>query len=137
GETEVALGQLDLADRECGRVLLDAPTDVRALDLQGAIADARGQLDEAATAFAAAATLAPEDGHTLTDAGLLAWQQGGGDGARRPPLRPLDADPVHAVAPTLALGFLYEDAGRQEEARDTYAQALVLEPGHAEALYRL
>jgi len=137
GETEVALGQLDLAERECSRVLLDAPTDVRALDLQGAIADARGQLDEAATSFAAAAALAPEVGRTLTDAGLLAWQQGDGDGARRLLLRAIDADPVHAVAPTLALGFVYEDAGRQEEARDTYAEALVLEPGHAEALYRL
>jgi tetratricopeptide (TPR) repeat protein len=137
GEVQVTLGQLDLAEREAGRVLLDSPTDVRALGLQGAVADARGQADAAAAAFSAAAALAPEDGRTLTDAGVVAWRQGDGDGARRLLLRAIDADPVHAVAPTLALGFLYEDAGREEEARDTYAQALVLEPGHAEALYRL
>jgi Tfp pilus assembly protein PilF len=130
----VALERLDLATARCGRVL-DAPTDVRARP-RGAIADARparrGRDDPPA-----AAALAPEDGRTLTDAGVVAWRQGDGDGARRLLLRAIDADPVHAVAPTLALGFVYEDAGRQEEARDTYAQALVLEPGHAEALYRL
>jgi len=137
GETHVALGELDAAERDAGRVLLDDPADVRALRLAGAVHDARDQLEAAAASLASALALAPEDGLVLTDAGLVAWRQGDGDGARRLLRRAIDADPVRAVAPTLALGFVFEDAARQEEARDTYARALVLEPGHAEALYRL
>lgn len=137
GETQVALGELDAAAREAGRVLLDDPQDVRALRLQGAVAAARGQLDEATAAFAAALAAAPGDAAALEGAGLLAWAAGDGDGARRLLQAAVEADPVRAVGPTLALGFLHEDAGREEQARDLYAGALVLEPGHPEALYRL
>jgi tetratricopeptide (TPR) repeat protein len=137
GETLVALGELDAAAREAGRVLLDEPADVRALRLQGAIAAARGQLDDAAAACAAALAAAPDDGPALTAAGLIAARRGDGDGARRLLEQARAADPVRAMGAILALGFVYEDAGREEPARDTYAQALELEPGHAEALYRL
>jgi len=137
GETLVALGELDAAAREAGRVLLDAPGDVRALRLQGAIAAARGKPEEAAAAYAAALAGAPEDGPALTGAGQVAAGLGDGDGARRLLQRAIAADPVRSMSAILGLGFVYEDAGREEQARDTYAQALVLEPGHAEALYRL
>jgi Flp pilus assembly protein TadD len=73
----------------------------------------------------------------MTDAGIVAWLLRDGDTARRHFEQARDADPFRAVSPTLALGFLYEDAGRLETARDTYAEALALQPGHPEALYRL
>ncbi len=137
GEAQLALGQLDDAGRQAGRVLLDDPHDVAALRLRGAVLDAQDDLPGAAGAFGEALAADPGSAATLTDAAIVAWRQGDGDGSRRLLSLAIQADPLQAVAPTLALGFLYEDAGQLEAARDTYAQALELEPANAEALYRL
>lgn len=137
GEALIALGQPDAALREAGRVLLDEPAHADALVLQGAALAAKDDLDGAAGSFGAAMASAPDSSRAMTDAGIVAWRQGDGDTARRHLEQARDADPYRAVAPTLALGFLFEDAGRLEAARDTYAEALALQPGHPEALYRL
>lgn len=137
GEALIALGQPDGALREAGRVLLDEPGHAEALVLQGAAHAAKDALDAAAESLGAAMVSAPQSSRALTDAGIVAWLQGEGDTARRLLEQARDIDPFRAVSPTLALGFLFEDAGRLESARDTYAEALGLQPGHPEALYRL
>ena len=118
-------------------MLLDAPADVRALDLQGAMRTRAASSTRPRLLRRRRGAGAPRTAARSPTPGWLAWQQGEATARGACPARAIDADPVHAVAPTLALGFVYEDAGRQEEARDTYAEALVLEPGYAEALYRL
>ncbi|MHC5212250.1 MAG: tetratricopeptide repeat protein [Planctomycetota bacterium] len=137
GEALIALGQPGGALREAGRVLLDEPTHADALVLQGAAHAAANDLEAAAGSLGAAMASAPNSSRAMTNAGIVAWRQGDGDTARRHLEQARDVDPFRAVSPTLALGFLYEDAGRLEVARDTYAEALLLQPGHPEALYRL
>jgi Flp pilus assembly protein TadD len=137
GETLVALGQPDAALREANRVLLDNPDNARGLILLGAVEAARDRLDDAASAFGAAQAADPRSARAISNAGIMAWRRGDGGGARRLLDMARDVNPLDAVAPTLALGFLYEDAGELETARDIYAEALELEPGDAEALYRL
>jgi len=137
GETLVALGQPEAALREANRVLLDDPDNPRGLILLGAVEAARDRLDDAAAAFGAAQAADPRSAGAMSNAGIIAWRRGDGGGARRLLEMAREANPLDAVAPTLALGFLYEDAGELESARDIYAEALEFEPGNAEALYRL
>lgn len=137
GETLVAMGQPEAALREANRVLLDNPDHPRALLLLGAVEAARGRLVEASDAFGAAQLADPRSARAMTNAGIIAWRRGDGGGARRLFETAREVNPLDAIAPTLALGFLHEDAGELEAARDIYAEALELEPGNAEALYRL
>ncbi len=137
GALLVGLGQADEALREAGRVLLDDPRSAEGFTLRGAAHAALGQLGPAAEAFQSALAIDAQSSSALTNAAIVAWQQGDGATARRLLENAIDADPLRAVRPTLALGFLHEDAGNREAARDLYAQALLLEPGQPEALYRL
>jgi Flp pilus assembly protein TadD len=137
GETLVALGQPDAALREANRVLLDTPDNSRALVLLGAVEAVRDRLNDAHIAFGAAQAADPRSARAVTNAGIIAWRRGDGGEARRLLEIAREANPLDALAPTLALGFLYEDAGELETARDIYAEALELEPGDAGALYRL
>ncbi|MGQ0554232.1 MAG: tetratricopeptide repeat protein [Planctomycetota bacterium] len=133
----IALGRPDAALRETQRVLVDEPSHAQALVVHGAAQAARGDLPAASASFAAALAAAPGDSRALTNAGLVSWLAGDGERALRLLRQAQQADPYRAVAPTLALGVLFEDAAQPEAAREAYAQALVLEPGHVEALYRL
>ena len=137
GEAELAVGQLDAALREANRVLVDHPSSAPALLLLGAVQAARNETAEAAASFGAAMAIDPSLAPAMTDAGIEAWRQRDGALALRLLDQARDADPLRAVWPTLALGFVYEDAGELETARDLYDQALVLEPNQPEALYRL
>jgi len=137
GEAYLALGQLDAALREANRLLLDSPSFARGLILLGAVQSARGELEPAAESFGAAMAADPGLAAAMTDAGIVAWLQRDGALAQRLLDQARDADPLRAVWPTLALGFVHEDAGELETARDLYDEALRLEPNQPEALYRL
>ena len=137
GAALIAAGNPGDAAREAQRLLLDDPTDTGALRLEAAAAAADDDLDTAWAALQAALAADGDDARLLYDAGVVAWRRGDGGGALRLFERARDVDPFRAVTPTLALGFLHEDAGRPEQARDLYAAALELDPGDPEALYRL
>ena len=137
GEALLAVGQVDAALREANRVLVDHPSSAQALLLLGAVQAARNATAEAAGSFGAAMAADPSLAAAMADAGIEAWRQRDGALALRLLGQAREADPLRAVWPTLALGFVYEDAGELEAARDLYDQALVLEPNQPEALYRL
>lgn len=131
----LATGRATEAAREAERVLASAPELPAAHVMLGAARQAEGDGAAASSAYADAMAAAPHDGDVLTDAALVAWSSGDGPGARRLAERAIDVDPVHATRALLVLGFLHEDAGQPQEARDLYAAALELDPGHAHALY--
>ncbi len=137
GRCLIATGDLTAAARRVDRLLLDDAEDADALVLAGAAAAAAGDLEAADTAFSSALAVMPDDGLALYDAGLVAWRARDGAAARRLLEQAVDRSPLDAVRPTLALGFLYEDAAQPEAARELYAAALGIEPDNADALYRL
>lgn len=137
GQAYFAVGQLDAALREANRLLVEHPDHAPALLLLGAVQSAKADLAGAASTFGAAMAADPGLAGAMADAGIVAWRQRDGALAQRLLSQAREADPLRAVWPTLALGFVYEDAGELETARDLYDQALQLEPGEPEALYRL
>jgi len=137
GVAELALGRPEEALREAERVLLGTPDRPDALLLAGAAQAALGRLDEAAETFGTALANDPTNSALLTNAAIVAWRRGDGPGALRLAEQARDIDPYRAAEPTLALGFFQEDAADPERARDLYAEALRIQPGHPEALYRL
>ncbi len=137
GGVLMAAGRLDDARREASRLLLEDAGAVGALRLLAATHAAEDDLGTASETLGSALALAPDDASVLTDAGVLAWRSADGAGALRLLGRARDLDPYRAAAPTLAMGFLHEDAGLPEVARELYGQVLLAEPGHPEALYRL
>jgi len=137
GRAELALGRADEALRLARRVLLANPADSGALQLQGAAQAALGDLESAAEAFRTALVSDPTNGELLTNAALVAWARGDGPSAVRLAEQARDVDPYRALAPTVVLGFLHEDAGELERAADYYTEALVGEPGQPQALYHL
>ncbi|MCB9899220.1 MAG: tetratricopeptide repeat protein [Planctomycetes bacterium] len=137
GTTLIALGRPEEAVEAANNVLLKQPDQRDALNLLAAAHAAANELDAAAEAVGDLLTVAPEHGPSLTNAAVLAWRQGDGESALRLAQTARDVDPFHAVEPTLVVGFLHEDAGRPQQARDDYADALRLDPGDPEALYRM
>ncbi|MED5330919.1 MAG: tetratricopeptide repeat protein [Planctomycetota bacterium] len=137
GRVQVGLGHLSAADRQANRLLLDHPDDVEALILKAAVAAAMDDLVVADETLASVLASDPGNAQALMNAGVVAWRRGDGLSAKTLLEQSIDAAPFYAVAPTLALGFLYEDAGEPETARDLYAQALLLEPENSETLYRM
>jgi len=137
GRALVASGRPEDALREASRVLVERPGHTEALVLRGAAQAALDELEEAASSFDEAMVSEPTAWRPAYDAGVVAWRLRDGPGARRLLEQARDVDPLRALRPTLALGFLYEDAGEPETARDHYTRALTLEPDSDEALYRL
>ncbi len=137
GRAELAAGRAREALRAAQRVLLNEPGDVGALALSGSAHAALQNLEAAAAAYAEAIAAEPGDGELLRNAGLVAWRQGDGAAARRLLLRAIDQDPLNSAAPLLALGFLHEDAGQPEAARELYAEALSVSPASVDGLYRM
>ncbi len=137
GASWLAADQPREALREADRLLLEQPDDVEALNLRGAALMAEGDVAGAAEQFGSALAVRPDDPVVLTNSAIAAWREGDGAAAMRLLSQAREVDPLNAVRPTLVMGFLHEDAGQPEAARDLYAEALALEPGDPEALYRL
>ena len=137
GRAELLDGDANAALRAAQRILLNEPTDIEALRLAGAAQAALGSLSEAAALYGEALTANPSGGGLLTDAGIVAWISGDGPGAVLLLEQAIDRDPLRAARPMIVLGFLHEDAADPERARELYADALGLSPGHPDALYRL
>jgi tetratricopeptide (TPR) repeat protein len=95
-----------------------------------------GRVQEAASAFDEALKLAPQQASLLLGAGVAAHLQGREDDARRFLLDGLKADPALTAA-SLLLGAVLYRAGDIDGAIDTYQQALVHAPGHAQLVKRL
>lgn len=137
GETLLGLGRVAEARREVDRLLLDDPADALALRLLGGCHAAEGRWLDAAEAYAGALVSRPDDGRLLTSAGLVAWQLDDGRGALGLFDQALAADPFHAPYALEAKGFVSEDGGLAQNARDLYDQALRIQPDDPELLYRL
>jgi tetratricopeptide (TPR) repeat protein len=137
GRSLIAVGRLDDADREARRLLLTDPRDADALQLQGSVHAARSGWLDAADAFTAALLEKPADAGLLADMAVVNWRLGDGDEALRLLDQAADVDPLRAFGPLMAMGFVHEDAGDGQAARDLYDDALRLQPADPAGLYRL
>jgi len=137
GRALIAVGRLDDAGREALRLLLTDSRDADALRLQGSVYAAQGKWLDAFDAFTAALLESPANPGLLGDAAVVSWRLGDGDEALRLLAQAADADPLRAFTPLMAMGFIHEDAGDGQAARDLYDEALRLQPADSAGLYRL
>lgn len=95
-----------------------------------------GHIPAAASSFADALKLAPEDPQLLLGAGVAAYLQGRGDEARRFLVDALKAQPSLTAA-SLLLGEVLYQSGDIDGAIDTYQQALTYAPENAQISKRV
>lgn len=137
GAALIAVGRLDDAEREAERLALIDPADIDALRLAASVSAARQDWQTAADTLSLALLEAPGHSGLLGDAGVVFWRMGQGDEALRLLQRAVDADPWRAFQPLITMGFIHEDAGDGQMARDLYDAALRLSPADPAGLYRL
>lgn len=137
GRALIAVGRLPESEREAQRLLLVDSSDIEALRLQASIQAARDETWQAADTLALALLEAPAHPGLLRDAGVMAWRLGQGDEALSLLQRAVASDPWQSLQPLLAVGFIHEDGGRGEAAREAYAAALRLAPDDTAGLYHL
>ncbi|MES2185018.1 MAG: tetratricopeptide repeat protein [Pseudomonadota bacterium] len=95
-----------------------------------------GRLDEARRLYVQVLDGEPAHAEALSLLGVLAQQQGDGEGAVALLRRAVEAAPEPVVY-RFALADVLKAAGRLDEARATYQQGLGQAPGHADAWFNL
>jgi Flp pilus assembly protein TadD len=143
GKVHQALGHPAEAMASQRRAAALQPDDAAALVLLGVAAQMTGDTDAAIDALGRALTLEPRDGETRQRLGLLLelrgihhLEQGRAEAAVA------DLSRLIAVEPSTAerlfqLGNAFSRAGRADDARIRYRQALALQPDHVGAVFNL
>ncbi len=139
GKARVLLAMNDLtgATIEVQRALTDGKENGETWNLKGAVALAKGELDDAEDAFRRAGELDPGHYRYRYNMGDLLFKRGLLEEAVRKFEETILLDPYHSCRPTAARGFVNEYRGEDSLASSDYELAVQVDPLDFYALYLL